>query len=77
MEILYSENKNFEKANTIFESFDKKYGVNETSTLSSIKNLIAEKKYDDALTKILLLLKEHPDEIVYNGILADILQRKR
>jgi tetratricopeptide (TPR) repeat protein len=69
---LYSEDKNFEKANSIFESFDKKYGVNETSTLSSIKNLISENKYDDALVKTLSLLKEYPDEIMYNGILADI-----
>jgi len=69
---LYSEDKNFEKANSIFESFDKKYGINETSTLSSIKNLISENKYDDALVKTLSLLKEYPDEIMYNGILADI-----
>ena len=48
---LYSENKNYEKANSIFDSFDKKYGVNETSTLSAIKNLMAEGKYDDAMVK--------------------------
>jgi tetratricopeptide (TPR) repeat protein len=30
---LYSENKKYDKANSIFESFDNKYGVNEKSTL--------------------------------------------
>jgi Tfp pilus assembly protein PilF len=73
---LYSEDKKYDKANSIFESFDNKYGVNETSTLSSIKNLIAESKYDDAMAKTLSLLKEYPDEIQYNGILADVYRGK-
>jgi len=73
---LYSEDKNFEKANSIFESFDKKYGVNEISTLSSIKNFMVEGKYDDALLKTVSLLKEYPDEILYNGLLADIYRSK-
>jgi tetratricopeptide (TPR) repeat protein len=73
---LYSEDKNYDKANSIFESFDNRYGVNETSTLASIKNLIAESKYDDAMQKIQLLLKEYPDEIKYNGILTDIYRGK-
>lgn len=69
---LYSEDKKYDKANLIFESFDNKYGVNETSTISSIKNLMAENKYDEAMNKTLKLLKDYPDEILYNGILADI-----
>ena len=73
---LYSEDKKFEKANSIFDSFDKKYGVNEKSTLSSIKNLMAEGKYDDALVKTFSLLKEYPDEVLFNGLLADIYQSK-
>ena len=73
---LYSENKNYDKATSIFESFDKKYGVNETSTLSTIKNFISEGKFDDAMEKTLSLLKEFPDEILYNGILADIYRGK-
>ena len=35
---LYSENKNYDKAITIFDSFDKKYGVNENSTVSCNQN---------------------------------------
>jgi len=73
---LYSENKSYEKANLIFESFDKKYGINETSTLSTVKNLIAEGKLDEAMSKTLSLLKQSPDEIMYNGILADIYRGK-
>jgi Tfp pilus assembly protein PilF len=73
---LYSENKKFDKAIGIFEAFDKNYGINETSTLSAIKTLIAAEKYDDALVKIQLLLQEKPDEILYNGLLADIYKGK-
>ena len=73
---LYSEDRKYEEANAIFEAFDKKYGVNEKSTLSSIKNLMAEGKFDDALAKTESLLKEYPDEILYNGILADIYKGK-
>ncbi len=73
---LYSENRNFNQANTIFDSFDNKYGINESSTLSSIKNLMAEEKYDDALIKIQMLLNQYPDEILYNGLLAEIYKGK-
>ncbi len=73
---LYSENKNFEKANSIFDSFDHKYGVNETSTLSAIKNFIAEGKFDDAMVRTEALLKEYPEEVLFNGLLADIYHGK-
>lgn len=73
---LYSEDKNFEKANSIFESFDKKYGVNERSTLSSIKNLMAEKKYDEALAKTFSLIKEFPEDKLYSGVLAEIYKER-
>jgi Tfp pilus assembly protein PilF len=73
---LYSENKKYEKANAIFESFDKKYGLNETSTLSSIRNLMLEGMYDDAMTKTIMLLKTNPGDIQYNSILAEIYRGK-
>jgi predicted Zn-dependent protease len=73
---LYSENKNFEKAGSIFDSFDNKYGINEKSTVASLKNLLAEGKFDDALNKALSLLQENPDEIQYNGLLAEIYRGK-
>lgn len=73
---LYTENKNYEKAQSIFNSFDSKYGINEKSTLSAIKNLMAEEKYDEAKLKTEQLLKEYPDEILYNGLLAEIYRGK-
>jgi predicted Zn-dependent protease len=73
---LYSEDKKYGKANAIFEAFDKKYGVNETSTLSSVKNLMAEGDFDIALEKARLLIKDYPDNILYKGLLADIYREK-
>jgi Tfp pilus assembly protein PilF len=73
---LYAENRKFEKANSIFESFDKKYGVNESSTLSSVKSLISEGNFNDAMVKAEALLKEYPEEVEYNGVLADIYRGK-
>lgn len=71
---LYSENNNYDKAKDIFDSFDKKYGVNEASTLSSIKGLIAAERYKEALIKIQELVKQYPDEILYSRLLASTYQ---
>jgi len=73
---LYSENKRYDKAASIFDSFDSKYGVNEMSTISAVRNLISEGKYDEAQQKVNNLLKEFPDEVLYNGLLADIYRGK-
>jgi Tfp pilus assembly protein PilF len=73
---LYSENKNYDKAVNVFNSFDNKYGVNEKSTLSAIKNLIDAGKFDEGLIKVQLLLQQSPDEILYNGLLAQIYEGK-
>ncbi len=69
---LYSEDGKYDKAYDIFNGFDKKYGVNDESTISSIKALMAENKYETALVKAKELLKLDPENIVYNGILAEI-----
>jgi len=73
---LYSEKGNYEKANSIFDSLDRKYGINESSTLASIKNLMLSEKYDEALVKTQLLLKQNPEEILFNGLLAEIYRGK-
>ena len=57
-------------------AFDKEYGVNEESTLASVKNLLAAKRYDEALVKAKLLLKLNSDDIQYNGLLAEIYKGK-
>jgi predicted Zn-dependent protease len=73
---LYSENKNYDKAIQIFDLFDKKYGVNENSTVSSIRTLVNAGKFDSALEKAEMLIKEFPDEVLYNGLLAEIYVAK-
>jgi len=73
---IYTENKSFDKAKAIFDSIESKYGVNETSTLAAIKSLMTAKKFDDALIKVQILLKEYPNEILYNGLLAEIYRGK-
>jgi tetratricopeptide (TPR) repeat protein len=69
---LYSENKNYDKAISIFDSLDKKYGVNENSTVPAIRTLISAGRFNEAEEKAGLLIKENPDEVLYNGLLAEI-----
>jgi len=73
---LYSENRKFDKALEIYEGFDRKYGINQSSTADGIKNLIWSGRYDEALEKAQLLLEQYPDEILYNGLLAEIYRGK-
>jgi predicted Zn-dependent protease len=73
---LYSENRNYDKAFLVFNAFDNKYGVNESSTLSALKNLMAAGRFDEALVKARTLCKEFPDEVLYNGLLAEIYRDK-
>jgi tetratricopeptide (TPR) repeat protein len=69
---IYSENGKYEKADEIYKEFEKKYGTNETTTLAIIKNLINEKDYKGAQERVMGLLANSPDEILYNGLLAEI-----
>lgn len=69
---LYTQNKNYDKARNILNRFDEKYGVNEKTTLTLIENLMAEGKGKEALVKVQQLLEQNPDDIVYNGYLAEI-----
>jgi predicted Zn-dependent protease len=71
---LYTENKNYDKAVTVLDELDKKYGVNETSTLLAIRNLMASGRYREAEIKTMMLLEGNPEEVVFNGLLAEIYQ---
>ncbi len=73
---LYSESGKYDNADEVFKKFDNKYGVNETSTVASIKNLMLAKKFDEALSKTNILLSEFPDKLLYNGFLAEIYSAK-
>lgn len=73
---LYIDNNNYEKANRIFDAFDKKYGVNEASTLLSVKSLMASGKFQEAQVKMEQLIQQKPDEVMYNGLLAEIYRGK-
>ncbi len=69
---LYTENKEFGQAEKIFASIDNEYGINRSSTVALVQNLMWNEKYNEALNKINELLKLYPDEILYNGLLAEI-----
>jgi tetratricopeptide (TPR) repeat protein len=73
---LYSEDKKYERAGQIFEDLNIKYGVNEASTVASVKNYIEAKEYDKALNEAMTLTKKFPDNIIYNGLLAEIYSGK-
>lgn len=69
---FYAEKGDYSKANEIFNYFENQYGVNESTTLFLIKNLINSGDLKGAEEKIKLLLQKDPEEILYNGILAEI-----
>jgi len=69
---LYSEKRDFNIADSIFEALDVEYGINESSTVSLIRNLMEENKYDEALVKAEMLREKYPEEILYDGLLAEI-----
>jgi len=69
---LYSRNRDYDKARNILNRLDEKYGVNEETTLPLIETLLAEKKFREAHYKIEQLLAGDPDNIVFNGYLAEI-----
>ena len=73
---LYSENRNYDKAGEIFKRLDEKYGINETSTLANIRNLMKASEFEEALALVQELLKDYPDEILYNGLLAELYREK-
>lgn len=73
---LYSENRNFDKALKIYKNLDEKYGVNMTSSTGVVKNLMWAGRWDEALERASALLIEYPDEILLNGLLAEIYRGK-
>jgi len=73
---LYSENSLYDKASGIFDDFDRRYGINDKSTVSAVKNMILAKRFDEAQDKTEMLLKQDPDQILYNDLLAEIYRAR-
>lgn len=72
---IYSETGQYGKAAGIFNFFEKKYGLNESISLTIIKNLIRSGDLKKAEEKVKELLTTKPDEILYNGLLAEIYRK--
>lgn len=73
---LYSQNRNYDKARNLLSKLDEKYGVSESTTLSLVENLIDDEKFKEANDKIQQLLVQDPDNIVFNGYLAEIYRHE-
>lgn len=69
---LYAENREYVKARQILSNIGNDSGINESSLLSIIKTLMEEGNYNEAQKRIEELLKQNPDETLYNGLLAEI-----
>jgi tetratricopeptide (TPR) repeat protein len=72
---LYSEKGLYDKAGEIYNYFEKNYGVTETTSLSIIKNQINAGNFKKAEEKVIELLKNSPDEVLYSGLLAEIYRK--
>lgn len=73
---LYSENKKYDKASEIFNRLDNKYGINERSTLANVRNFLKAGQTHEALGIVKKLIGEYPEEILYNGLLAEIYREQ-
>jgi tetratricopeptide (TPR) repeat protein len=69
---IYSEKGDSKKAAETYSYLESKYGLNENIAMAQIKNLINEGNFKAAEEKINILIKESPNEMLYNGILAEI-----
>lgn len=73
---IYSENRQYDKASDLYSSLEQKYGVNETTTLAAIKNLMNCGNYTKAEEQVNKLLKKSPDDLLYNGLIAEIYRNR-
>ena len=69
---IYSEAGQNGKSDEIYNYFEKKYGINETTSISLIRNRLSIKDYTGAELKIKELLAKEPENILYNGLLAEV-----
>lgn len=69
---IYSEKGDSKKAEETYGYLETKYGVNEEITMSQIRNRVSKGDFKGAEEKLKKLMNDSPDEILYNGILAEI-----
>ena len=74
---LYAENKKYDKALQVFENLDSKYGINEKSSPSGVKVLMAEGKFREAEERVKQLIEKYPDIVLYTGLLAEIYNNNK
>ena len=73
---IYTEKGDLKKANDLYSEVEKVYGANEDFSLIMVKNLINSGDIDNAKIRVEGFLKQNPDDIFYNGILAEIYRKK-
>ncbi|MFN8241975.1 MAG: tetratricopeptide repeat protein [Bacteroidales bacterium] len=73
---LYSEIGDFSKSGQLIRFLEDKYGKSESLTLLMIHNLIRSKNFNEAESRVKLLLSDNPDSILFNGLLAEIYRAK-
>jgi predicted Zn-dependent protease len=73
---IYTEKGEFNKANKILTDFENRFGQNENILLLMVKNLMGAGEIEKAEEKVMQLLENKPDELFYNGILAEIYRTK-
>jgi tetratricopeptide (TPR) repeat protein len=73
---IYSEKGDFGKAADIYSSLESKYGSDGNVTVLAVRNLINAKRFEDAETKVQKVLIDNPENLLFNGILAEIYKSK-
>lgn len=69
---LFTEKGEYEKANEIYNYIEGKYGKSEATTSVIVKGLINSGDLKKAEERIEAVLKDEPDNISYNGLLAEV-----
>jgi tetratricopeptide (TPR) repeat protein len=69
---VYTQKGDYRKADDIYKGLEDKYGLSDNISLLYIKNLMSAGNFKKAEEKVEQLLKTNPDEIIYNGLLAEI-----
>ena len=69
---LYSDKNDYKNSIKIFEEIENEYGTNESTSVIYVQDLIRIGSFQKALEKSLELIALNPDEIIYNGLLAEV-----